>query len=323
MANEALGQALQECKARHLKNEQEEQRRLEEAVALRPEIGELNEARREDILSGLRLAMAGVHPGDIEERTRARNQRIRELLNDAGLAEDYLAPVYQCEACHDSGYVGENPKTLCQCVIKRYHQLLSGGLDSQDGPSFARFDLSVFPDTPLENSDVTQRMLMQALKARCQDYASGLIEGTGKLNLLLHGPSGLGKSYLLRCVAKEAADQGMITLTLSANSLINQIRQAYFSYQPDEVDQPYYDVPLLLIDDLGIEPKWEGITIEQLFALLEHRINNNKPTVLSTNLSPKELQARYSERISSRLFDRRLSLVLPFKGRDIRLIARE
>jgi DNA replication protein DnaC len=322
VANEALTQALQECKARHLKNEQEEQRRLNEAASLKPEIGDLNEARREDILKGLRLAMEGIHPGDIEERTRARNRRIRELLREAGLAEDYLAPVYQCRDCRDSGYVGENPKALCQCVIKRYHQLLSGGLDDQDGPSFARFDLSVFPETVLNDSGVTQRMLMQTFKAKCQEYAAGVAGGTGKLNLLLYGPSGLGKSYLLRCVAREAADLGIITLTLSANSLINHIRQVYFNFQQEDMDQPYYDVPLLLIDDLGIEPKWEGITIEQLFALLEHRINHNKPTVLSTNLSPTELQARYTERISSRLFDRRLSLVLPFQGKDIRLLNR-
>ncbi len=316
-------QVLQECRAWHIKNEREEQQRLEKAVSLRPEIGTLADARREDILSGLRLAMEGIHPGDIQERTRARNQRIRELLQEAGLPEDYLAPVYQCLDCEDSGYVGDTPKTLCQCVTKRYHQLLSGGLDQEEGPCFARFDLGVFPDTPLANSDVTQRMLMQAFKTRCQEYAAGVAGGTGKLNLLLHGASGLGKSYLLRCVAREAADQGVVALTMSANTLLNHIRQVYFSYQPDELDQPYYDVPLLLIDDLGVEPKWEGITIEQLFALLEHRLNHKKPTVLSTNLSPTELQARYTERISSRLFDRGLSLVLPFQGRDIRLIARK
>ena len=320
MANEALTQALQECKARRFDNEREEQRRLAEAAALRPEIGELADARREDILKGLRLAMEGIHPGNIEERTRVRSQRIRELLKEAGLPQDYLAPVYQCPVCEDSGYVGESPKTLCQCVIRRYHQLLSGGLDQEDGPSFARFDLSVFPDSALNASGTTQRMLMQTFKKQCQEYVAGLIRGEGKLNLLLHGPSGLGKSYLLRCVAREAAERGMLTLTLSANALISHIRQVYFNFQQEDIDQPYYQVPLLLIDDLGVEPKWEGITIEQLFALMEHRINHKKPTVFSTNLSPTEIQARYTERISSRLFDRRLGLALPFQGRDIRLL---
>lgn len=322
MANEALSQALSELKARQRENERVEEARLSRAVALRPEIGELTEARREDILKGLRQAMEGIHPGDIEQRTKERNRKIRALLKDAGLPEDYLAPVYQCTGCQDSGFVGEGSKTLCQCVIKRYHALLSGGLDQAEGPSFARFDLSVFPEAPLGDSGTTQRMLMKAFKGQCEDYARGVVQGQGKLNLLLHGPSGLGKSYLLRCVAKEARDQGIITLTMSANTLLNQIRQVYFNFNQEDLAQPYYDVPLLLIDDLGIEPKWEGITIEQLFALLEHRINHKKPTAISTNLSPKEIQARYSERISSRLFDRGLSLVLPFQGQDIRLIRR-
>ncbi len=323
MANDALNQALQECKARQMTNEQEEQRRLEQAVSLRPEIGQLAQERREDILKGLRLAMEGIKPEGIEERTRARNQRIRELLQEIDLPEDYLAPVYQCQECGDTGYVGEAPKALCQCVIRRYHALLSGGLDQEEGPSFARFDLSVFPDSPLEGSTVTQRMLMQTFKNTCQQYAAGLKEQAGPLNLLLYGPSGLGKSYLLRCVAREAADQGVLTLTMSANTLINHIRQVYFNFQQEDLGEPYYDVPLLLIDDLGIEPRWEGITIEQLFALLEHRINHKKATVFSTNLSPTELQARYTERITSRLFDKRLSLALPFKGQDIRLLSRK
>lgn len=322
MANEALTQALNECRARQYENQREEQNRLSKAVALEPMIGELSDDRREDILRGLRLAMEGINPDGIQERTRERNSRIRELLKGAGLPEDYLSPVYQCVDCEDSGYVGEAPRTLCQCVIRRYHALLSDGLDLKDGPSFARFDLSVFPETFLDGSGTTQRMLMKAFKGQGEEYAAGVAKGQGKLNLLLHGPSGLGKSYLLRCVAKEATDQGVVTLTLSANALINHIRQAYFNFSQDGTDQPYYDVPLLLIDDLGIEPKWEGITIEQLFALLEHRINHRKATAISTNLSPTEIQARYSERISSRLFDRGLSLVLPFQGKDIRLIRR-
>ncbi|MDD2561322.1 MAG: ATP-binding protein [Eubacteriales bacterium] len=322
MANEALTQALTECRARQYENQREEQERLRKAIALQPRIGELADDRREDILRGLRLAMEGINPEGVQERTRERNLKIRELLKAAGLPEDYLSPVFQCHQCQDSGYVGEAPKALCQCVIRRYHALLSGGLDLKDGPSFTRFDLSVFPEAPLGDSGTTQRLLMKTFKAQGEEYAAGVAKGQGKLNLLLHGPSGLGKSYLLRCVAKEAADHGVVTLTMSANALINHIRQVYFNLNHDSLDQPYYDVPLLLIDDLGIEPKWEGITIEQLFALLEHRINHKKPTAISTNLSPMEIQARYSERISSRLFDRSLSLVLPFQGKDIRLIRR-
>lgn len=107
MANEALIRALQECRARHTDNEREEKNRLRIALSLQPEIGKLIDDRREDILRGLRLAIEGIHPGNIEERTKARNLQIRDLLKKANLPEDYLSPIFQCSECHDSGYVGQ------------------------------------------------------------------------------------------------------------------------------------------------------------------------------------------------------------------------
>ncbi len=78
-------------------------------------------------------------------------------------------------------------------------------------------------------------------------------------------------------------------------------------------------MPLLLIDDLGTEPLWENITLEQLFALIEYRMTHNKSTVFSTNLTLENLRERYTRRILSRLLDQRLSLVLQFQGQDVRL----
>ena len=89
------------------------------------------------------------------------------------------------------------------------------------------------------------------------------------------------------------------------------------------MDQPYYSVDLLLIDDLGTEPLWENITLEQIFALLEHRIQNGLHTVISTNYNLENLQSRYTRRIYSRLLDQRHSLVLQFQGQDVRLAKRE
>lgn len=320
MANEFLAQALEECRARKYENEAEERRRLAHALSLNPEIGVLCEKRREDILQGLRLAMQGIRPEGIPERTRDINGRIAQLLVESGLSEDYLDPVTQCEVCQDTGYVGQAPKTLCACVNKRYHALLSGDADSALDPSFERFDLGVFPQKALDSQGTTQRMLMTVLKKNCERFADE-VPG-GKLNLLLYGPSGLGKTYLLRAIATRVRERGILTLTMNANALLNHIRQAYFA-RGEEVDQPYYSVPLLLIDDLGTEPLWENITLEQLFALLEHRIQNRLQTVISTNLPLEQLRERYTRRIYSRLLDQSLSLALQFQGQDVRLAPRE
>lgn len=317
MANEFLAQALEECKNRRYQNQQEEQRRLQHALALDPKIGILDQQRRDDILEGLSLAIKGITPVGIEERTRKRNQEIGQLLIAQNLPRDYLAPVHQCEICLDSGYVGEPRKKLCECIRRRYHELLSGEFDRPDSPSFERFDLNVFPETELPNTGVTQRQLMQVIRQHSERFAEQLPEG--KKHLVLYGPSGLGKTYLLQAIAKRSRQRGILSLTYNANALFNQIRQAYFARE-EEVDQPYYEVPLLLIDDLGTEPLWENITLEQLFALLEYRIQHQKSTVISTNLSPDNLRSRYTQRIYSRLMDPSLSLVLQFQGQDIRLL---
>ena len=320
MANEYLLQAIEECDARRFTNQAEEERRMAHAVSLCPRIAELDHKRREDILSGLRLAIQGIKPEGIAESTRAINAEIASLLTSHQLPEDYLDPVFQCALCEDSGYVGEAPKTLCDCVQKRYHELLSGEGDTEHAPSFERFDLKVFPQVALDSHGTTQRMLMGVLKKHCEAFADAV--PSGPLNLVLYGPSGLGKTYLLKSIAKRVRQRGIQTLTLNANALLNHIRQAYFA-RDEEVDQPYYHVPLLLIDDLGTEPLWENITLEQLFALLEHRIQQRLQTVISTNLSLEQIRERYTRRIYSRLMDVNLGLVLQFQGQDVRLTPRE
>lgn len=208
-------------------------------------------------------------------------------------------------------------------MVKRYYALLTGNPSQSEKPCFQNFDLTIFPDTPLENSDVSQRQLMQVFKQRCQEYAHNISINKGPLNLLLYGPTGLGKSYLLHCIAKEITDNSILALTFSANSLLNGIRQSYFNSLQDHEKQPYYDVPVLLIDDLGTEPMWEGITIEQLIVLLDYRINNKKYTVFSTNLTPQKILKKYSERIYSRLMDKKNTLALQFQGKDLRRLSRE
>ena len=319
MANEPLLRALEECRARQWANQAEERRRMALATSKNPRIGELDAMRREDILDGLRRAMDGVKPEGIVERTRARNAEIAQLLKESGFPGDFLDPVYQCRACRDTGYTGESRKALCACVRARELELISGEEESPDSPCFENFDICVFPDTVLDRDGTTQRMLWGAIRARCEQFSN--LVPKAQLNLLLYGPSGLGKTYLLKCIKRRASQRGVETMSLSANTLLNLIRQAYFARE-EEVSQPYYDVPLLLIDDLGTEPMWENITLEQLFALIEYRMDHRKTTVFSTNLTPDNIRERYTRRIHSRLMDRNLSLVLQFQGQDVRLIPR-
>ena len=321
MNNEFLQQALSERRGAQAFNEREEERRLAEVSAACPEIAELISIRRQAIMDGLQLAMQGIAPAGIEEATRQRNQRIRDLLKRGGFSDDYLSPVYGCPDCRDTGYAGQSKKTLCRCVVLRYQELVNGPSFLNESQSFENFDELVFPLTSLEGTQTTQRAYARYLRQECESWADSLPQNA-RLGLLLHGKSGLGKTFLLRAIGARARQHGIEMIALTANTLLNQIRKQYFSRE-DSTEAAYMDIPLLMIDDLGIEPLWEGITVEQLFALIEHRLTNGLHTVISTNLSLTELKSRYTERIISRLMDERLCLRLAFLGQDVRLRAQD
>ena len=80
-----------------------------------------------------------------------------------------------------------------------------------------------------------------------------------------------------------------------------------------------YECDLLIIDDLGTELTNQFISA-QLFACLNERHLNRKSTVISTNLSLAEMQARYSDRVFSRItndYD-----LYKLTGSDIRVLKR-
>lgn len=316
--NELLKQALDERRGLRDANAMEESRRRMEAEQKCPQIGVLLDQQRAGILQGLQSALAGTVPHGIEEATQRRNTQIAALLKQNGFADDYLAPIYSCPDCQDRGYAGDSSRRLCHCVLSRYQTLLQGDAWQDEQQTFENYDENRIPATPMPGMEVSQRAYTRLLREQCERFADSLPE-TKTRNLLLYGSSGLGKTYLLRAIGVRASQRGIPVLSLTANNLLNQIRKHYFSREEEEA-APYMEVPLLLIDDLGTEPLWENITVEQLFALIDHRLNRGLHTVISTNLNLTELKARYTERIMSRLLDLQYGRKLAFMGRDLRLI---
>jgi DNA replication protein DnaC len=105
-------------------------------------------------------------------------------------------------------------------------------------------------------------------------------------------------------------------LIISAYNLLELVRKAYFSNE--ERAEELSEIDVLMIDDLGSEPLMQNVTVEQLFNLLNERLDKGLSTVISTNLTMEELQGRYTERIASRLRDKNNWKVITLEGKDIR-----
>ena len=299
-------------------NERTERARKEKIRTEQPEIHALVLERENLVFGTLRAILKGnAETENLPEKMERLNAEIRKKLTAAGFPADYLAPVYRCPACQDTGRTGELIKEPCECLKKAYQQKLRAtiGLNGEKRESFETFDLSLFPDEPLPGKNYSQRMLMKKRRDDCMEWADRYPDVQCR-NMLLTGKSGLGKTFLLHAVAERLIERNVNVLIISAYKLLELVRKAYFSNEESAGELAEIDV--LMIDDLGSEPLMQNVTVEQLFNLLNERLNGGLSTIISTNLTMEELQGRYTERIASRLRDRNHWKVITLEGKDIR-----
>lgn len=290
--------------------EAEAAERVREAYAAVPELKGIDDEMMEVAFNmGIELVKAADRAAvkrAAEERLLSLRLRRSELLRAAHISEEGLKPRYGCEMCGDSGYLESGE--LCPCVKARLAGRMYASSGIGENAGFDRFDDSVFKDT--EQLKRTRRAA-----EICRQYAKAL-EINGANGLLLMGETGLGKTFLLDCIAREVMQGGLNIKKYTAYNLIDaQLR----AVRQREAGPELTGAELLLIDDLGTEPMIPGITIETLFAVINERQFAKKATVIATNLDRTELFNRYGDRIFSRLFASREYAVITLKGKDLRV----
>lgn len=313
----------QEYAARREENMRIYDERRMQACQQCPGLQEVLDARHAAVLQGVRTSLMNRfrkegENAQLPNAMAVMNQRIAELLREAGLPADTLEPVYTCSVCKDEGYVYTPSRQMCACMKQELNRRMLGELGlSTTGNTFERFDETLFSDEELDPDDgYSQRKHALLARKVCLEYADSFPD-TATPNLLLSGKSGLGKTFLLHAIAHRLVERDIMPVYTSAYHLLEVARKAYFENSSDKLAE-MMNAPVLLIDDLGTEPMMQNITIEQLFNLLNERQLNRRHTVISTNLTMTELKERYTERVSSRLMDESSWRRLVFTGSDVR-----
>lgn len=286
-----------------------------------PGLRELISARHTAVMAGVRATLLnarkdGGAASGMAQRMADMNRQITEKLIQHGLPQDYLQPIYTCPDCRDEGYIYDPSRRMCDCLRKAFNQrLLQESGIAGDMHTFADFDENLFSDETDERG-LSQRKAAVAIRNVCEAYADSF-PATPVRDLLLMGKSGLGKTFMLQCIAHRVAQRGHLPTCTSAYRLFELARRAYME-NDSSILAPMMDAPLLLIDDLGTEPLMNNVTVTQLFNLLNERQLVGRHTVISTNLTMSELQERYTERVTSRFLDATGCRRLLFIGGDIR-----
>lgn len=246
----------------------------------------------------------------------AVQDKIKSILRENGFPEDYLEIPYTCKICSDTGY---KDGYICECRKELLRELAKKELASvstSDRCNFDNFSLNYYPQ-PIDNAlGVSPYKRMREILEYCKCYAEDF--DTESESLYMHGATGLGKTHLSLSIANIVAENGYRVIYDSAQNLLSSLEKEKFSYSgSNEREKEILECDLLIIDDLGSEFSTQ-FTVAALYNIINTRINRSRPVIISTNLSETELEAKYTQRITSRIIGNYVSLL--FLGKDIRQI---
>lgn len=130
-------------------------------------------------------------------------------------------------------------------------------------------------------------------------------------SLLLFGPAGTGKTHLAIAILAELARQRRLYDPVYGRlrgrfevvpELLDELRESVRFPQAGDPLRPLFDVPLLVLDDLGTEQPTEWV-VDRLYVLINRRYNAQLATVVTSNYRPKQLEQRGYGRMVSRLME--------------------
>ena len=308
---------LDEYARQRYENEREQRQREREAFSRDPELEKLR-ARGIELAAGSLRAAMGEPDADkrraIAEEMRRKgtllNAETRRRLRALGLSEDYLEEHYRCPICRDTGYVGDAPARFCACFERRLAMEEQAGAQAMQ--TFETFNAAFVPE------ESGQRARLLEAKGLLEDFADRYPRARWR-NIVLSGAGGLGKSFLLNCVYERVSSRGLPATRSTAYRVFDAMRKRHMGDDGGaDGFAALLETPLLLVDDLGTEPMMRNITVEYLFLLLNERMEAGLSTMVTTNLTPAQIQERYGERVCSRLFDRLSALTIKLEGKDLR-----
>lgn len=226
------------------------------------------------------------------------DQQLEFCLKDMDLNGIDIKANYECKECNDTGFVKGVP---CSCLKKEINKELMAY--SGFTHKLATFDENEY-NHPAYN-------LMQKWCETKND----------KTNILISGHTGTGKTFLIECMASKLIEQNRLVLFTTAFNLNNKLLNYHISFDAnrDEIIKPFIESEVLIIDDLGTEPMLKNVTKEYLYYIINERMLAHLPTIITTNLMPKDILETYGDRIFSRLSNKKNSIIINLESEDLRL----
>ena len=325
LTNEQYNEIIRSYDQLRLEDVHDRDRRVAEVYEKVPAIQDI---QNRIVEISIRQAKAKLLPAEeqqafnYQKQLHALSETKAKLLKEHGFAEDYLSMRYHCRECQDTGY---KEHEMCSCMRAKIIQILyeqSNLKELVDKENFSTFRTDLYPDDLIDkNTGLSARQNIIDTLNTCREFVNNFHEGSQ--NLFIYGAAGVGKTFLINCIAKELIDSSCSVIYMSAVRFFEVLADASFnkgvnlSTYESTVQRDLYDCDLLIIDDLGTEVA-NSFTASALFQCINERFNRKKSVIISTNLPLSSLRDLYSDRVFSRIASN--YKLLKIFGKDLRIL---
>lgn len=248
---------------------------------------------------------------------------IKGILNPKG---KYICAFIQSEKCNCRRSIDERNKLVFEKEEKQKEEYekfrkeeMNKKIKQYYGTDFItrQFKIKTLDNFITNNKNIKTKLAAQKFIQKFKEMKNGII---------FVGTNGTGKTHISIAIANELMKQNVPVIFGTLTDLLEKYKDNCKNNTENELIKLYTKVDLLIIDDLGVEFMNDWM-LSKLFVIINERIKNELPIIITTNYDMDQLKQRLS--IQNKLCETTNSIIsrlccmcyrVECKGNDYRMI---